>query len=313
MIISAILRCERWLRAQSCSHDNQRNNNRISRRARWRQREHRPSPAARHPPSARLPGRSPCAFLVVLAYNALPAPLYSIYRRRDGFSSLMSRRDLRRLRGWRRDQPLFTAEHLFRLARAPPRLFVPALLLGMLSAAIFLAWRALPGLILARFIGGLGVGMVTATATAWIAELQRTARPGHTPRRAQVVSTAANLGGIGVGPLVGGVLAQWVRSPLTVPYVVSLIAMAIALICVLATPETRAPVRPRPRWRPQRVAVPADAVGSYLKPRASAPRSHSRCSACSPRWRPHSWRAPCITARRHWRARPPSPSSPRRW
>ena len=33
-----------------------------------------------------------------------------------------------------------------------------------------------------------------------------------------MVATAANLGGIGVGPLVAGLLAQFVRSPLVVPY-----------------------------------------------------------------------------------------------
>ena len=106
--------------------------------------------------------------------------------------------------------------------------------------------------------------MVTATATAWIAELHRTARPSHGMRRSQVVSTAANLGGIGTGPLVAGFLAQWVKSPLTVPFVVALGAMGLALVCVIATPETRERLDPRPTWRPQRVSVPPHAVAQYI-------------------------------------------------
>jgi MFS family permease len=76
----------------------------------------------------------------------------------------------------------------------------------MLSAVIFLVWRDLPGLIIARIIGGFGVGAVTATATAWITELHGIHRPDASARRAQVVATGANLGGIGVGPLVAGIL-----------------------------------------------------------------------------------------------------------
>ena len=201
------------------------------------------------------------SFLTVLAYNAVPAPLYAIYQQRDGFSSFMLT-VIFAAYAVGVVLSLFSVGHLSDVHGRRP-LFVPALLFSMASAGIFIAWRALPGLFLARFVGGLGVGMVTATATAWISELHRVARPGHSPRRAQVVSTAANLGGIGLGPLIGGILAQWVSSPLTVPYVVSLGAMALGLAFVLASPETRGRVVPRPPWHPQRISVPSDARGRY--------------------------------------------------
>src|SRR5207344_2986485 len=76
------------------------------------------------------------------------------------------------------------------------------------------------------------------------------------PRRSQTVATGANLGGLGLGPLMAGFLAQWVSSPQTVPYVVSLALIALGLVLVCFAPETRAPLRPRPRYRPQRVSVP---------------------------------------------------------
>ena len=151
----------------------------------------------------------------MLAYNAVPAPLYGIYQQRDGFSSftitvifaayavgvVIS---------------LFTVGHLSDW-HGRRRLFAPALVLCMLSAVVFLLWRDLPGLILGRVLGGIAVGAVTATATAWLSELHAAARPDASAKRAQVVSTAANLGGIGFGPLVAGALAEWVGAPLTVP------------------------------------------------------------------------------------------------
>ena len=202
------------------------------------------------------------AFVTVLAYNAMPAPLYGLYQQRDGFSSFMLT-VIFAAYAVGVVISLFCVGHLSDW-HGRRRLFVPSLLTCMISAGVFLTWRALPGLIVGRFIGGLAVGMVTATATAWIAELHRAAHPGRPPRRAQVVSTAANLGGIGTGPLVAGILAEWVASPLTVPYVVALVTMAIALVCVLASPETRDPLVPRPAWRPQRVAVPPDAIARYI-------------------------------------------------
>ncbi|MDE3132268.1 MAG: MFS transporter, partial [Acidobacteriota bacterium] len=201
-------------------------------------------------------------FLIVLSYNAMPAPLYGLYERRDGFSSFM-------LTVIFAAYALGVVISLFGVGHLSDwhgrrRLFVPALLVSMASAGVFLVWRALPGLLLGRFIGGVGVGMVTATATAWLAELHRAAHPDASVRRAQVISTAANLGGIGAGALIAGLLAEWVRSPLTVPFLAALGALAVALVGVLASPETRARVVPPPRWRPQRVAVPPDAISRYL-------------------------------------------------
>ena len=83
-------------------------------------------------------------------------------------------------------------------------------------------------------LSGLGVGAVTATATAWLSELDGAAR-----RRAQIVATGANLGGLGLGALVSGALAQWAGHALLVPFVVFIAALLLACIAVLAAPETR--------------------------------------------------------------------------
>ncbi|MET0429163.1 MAG: MFS transporter [Microvirga sp.] len=202
------------------------------------------------------------AFVIVQAYNTIPAPLYGIYKQRDGFSSFMVTIIFAAL-AIGVVISLFTIGHISDW-HGRRRLFLPAIVLCMISAAVFLLWRSLPGLLVGRLLGGLAVGMVSATATAWIAELHGHARPEASMRRAQVVSTAAILGGLGVGALVSGVLAEWVTSPLTVPYLVSLGALAVAFLAVVAAPETRERVQPRPTWRPQRVSVPQHAVGSFV-------------------------------------------------
>lgn len=202
------------------------------------------------------------ALLVMLAFSAVPTPLYPSYQARDGFSSFM-------ITVIFATYPvgvvisLFTVGHLSDW-HGRRRLVLPALGGAIVSALIFIFWRDVPGLLLARFVAGLAVGAVTASATAWIAELHAQARPDAAPRFAEVVATAANLGGIGCGPLISGMLVAWVADPFVVPFLVFIAALLVAAAGVLISPETREPVRPRPAWRPQRISVPADARGAYF-------------------------------------------------
>ena len=118
-------------------------------------------------------------------------------------------------------------------------------------------------------LSGLGIGAVTATAMAWLAELRGTGR-----RHTQVVATAANLGGLGLGGLIAGALAQWVGDPLRVPFAVFTVALVLAWVALLAVPETRGRQvatdsgstreSPRPRYRPQRVSVPTASRGRFF-------------------------------------------------
>jgi hypothetical protein len=129
---------------------------------------------------------------------------------------------------------------------------------------LFLAWPDLPGLIIARVISGLGIGMLTATITAHILDLHLTARPGASLMRGQVVSGVANLGGFGVGALVSGVLAQWIDAPLVTPFVVFLVLLVMAFVGVALVPETASVRQRRPAYRPQRVQVPSAARGRFF-------------------------------------------------
>ena len=87
---------------------------------------------------------------------------------------------------------------------------------------MFLSWKSVPGLLLARVLSGISIGLTLSTATAYLAELHARHRPQAPGTRAQVAATTVNMGGLGVGALIAGALAQWVGDPLTVPYVVFL-------------------------------------------------------------------------------------------
>src|SRR3954447_3949072 len=202
------------------------------------------------------------AFATVLAFSTVPTPLYSIYQARDGFSTFLLT-VIFAAYGVGVILALFFAGHASDwLGRR--RTLVPAVLASLLSAVVFLLWRDLPGLLVGRVLSGLSVGIVTATATAYLAELHLAERPGASPKRAQVLATTANLGGLALGPIVAGVLAQTVGSPLTVPFVLFGALLAVAAIGVALAPETVTPPQPRPAYHPQRVAVPSEARTSFF-------------------------------------------------
>jgi MFS family permease len=202
------------------------------------------------------------ALLFTMATSTLPTPLYVLYQRRDHFSSFMV-------------SVVFAAyaagviASLFLVGHVSDwlgrrRVMATGLFINVGSAFLFVIAPSLTGLIVARVISGLSVGLTTATATAYLAELHVRAHPDASRRRSQVVAIAVNLGGIGLGPLIAGVLAQFAPAPLVLPYIVVGLVLALLATLVLATPETVAVSVQRPRWHPQRVVVPSNARHQFM-------------------------------------------------
>jgi MFS family permease len=212
------------------------------------------------PPPSSLPRNGPrfwvvaIAFTVVMAFTTAPTPLWSGFAQRDRFSSLTITIVFAAY-AVAVALSLFLAGHLSDWY-GRRRMVAAGLALNVTAAVVFVAWPALAGLFVARVLSGLGIGVITATATAWLAELDAARRPNRSRGRAQIVAAAANLGGLGLGGLVAGVLAQWAGHPLTFPFLVLGGAMAVALVAISFAPETHASPAARPRYRPQRVSVP---------------------------------------------------------
>lgn len=199
------------------------------------------------------------AFATAMAFSTVPTPLYPLYQERDGFPTLAVTVVFAAY-AVGVAVSLYLVGHLSdRLGRRP--VLLAGLAAELLAAVLFLVWPGLVGLVVARLVSGVGIGAVTATATAHLTEL----RAAHRPARgadAGAVAGLANIGGLALGPLVGGLLAQLVPGPLTTPYLVFVVLLAAAAVAVALVPETVEASRERFVYRPQRVAVPREGRGA---------------------------------------------------
>ena len=215
---------------------------------------------------SRLPRRAFWAvafvFLTVMALGTAPSPLYGLYRARDHFS-LFTVTVIYAVYAFGVIGALVLGGHLSDLY-GRRRLLLPALGVAIVSAVVFVLSKSLSGLVVARLMNGIAIGIVASTATAYLAELHAIGRPTASPERAQLTASAVNVGGLGVGALVAGLLAQWVADPLTVPYLVCLAALVLGSIGVALAPETHAGAKPRPPYRPQRFSLPQAERSRYF-------------------------------------------------
>src|SRR6201998_3663268 len=109
------------------------------------------------------------AFLAVMALATVPSPLYGLYRARDPFSLFMITVAFA-VYAVGVIGALLLGGHLSDLY-GRRRLLLPAVGISIVSAIVFLASKSLAGLLIARFINGISIGIVASTATAYLAEL----------------------------------------------------------------------------------------------------------------------------------------------
>ena len=245
------------------------------------------------------------AFLIVSAFATLPSPLYGLYRTRDHLSAFTITVVYAIFAGGTIAALLAVPAIAARIGRRGVMLAAVATM--MAAAGLLAAWKDLPGLLAGRLLTGVAVGLASGTAITYLIELGVRKDPNPSAAvRARNIGTAVNVGALGVGPLVAGCLAQWVRLPLTVPYLLVVALGAVALIGLAAAPETaepgpratttqRATGSPPPGFpcpRQRRPSQPSPRTGcspvspgSSLPPRSTTPPTHwraQRCSWCSP-------------------------------
>src|SRR5205823_1764453 len=139
----------------------------------------------------------------------------------------------------------------------------PVLLLGLVfsavSALLFLVAGSPVPIYGGRVVSGLSAGIFTGTATAALVDLA----PGGRRRMASFVAVVVNLGGLGLGTLLAGLLADYARSPLRLPFIVDLVLLVPAVLGLLVTPET---VERRAfRLRLQRLSVPPEVRTVFIR------------------------------------------------
>ncbi|MDX6690544.1 MAG: hypothetical protein QOG15_2001 [Solirubrobacteraceae bacterium] len=198
------------------------------------------------------------AYLVMMLGTTLPTPLYELYRNEFGLPVQMV--------------TIVFAIYAFgvvlalalfgslsdRLGRRPVAL--GALLLAALSSVVFLLADDVGLLLLGRLISGLGAGLISGVAAATITELE----PRGDTDRASVVSTAANVFGLGLGPLMAGLLAAYAPAPTRLPFIVYVGLLLPAFVAIWAAPETVADRVSRSHWRPRWPGVAPELRGAFV-------------------------------------------------
>src|SRR5882757_4624686 len=196
------------------------------------------------------------AFLIVMAFATLPSPLYGLYRTRDNLSAFTITLVYAIWAGGTIMALLAVPALASRIGRRGVMLTSVATMVA--SAALLAAWKALPGLLVGRLFTGFAVGLVAGTAFTYLIELRLHQGANANVARARNIGTAINVGALGIGPLVAGCLAEWVRKPLVLPYLLWIALGGLAFVAVTTAPETGKSTEDASAKRPRAwVSLPA--------------------------------------------------------
>ena len=195
-------------------------------------------------------------FAATMLGTTLPTPLYVIYQARWHFSAATVTMIFAVYAAAVLATLLLAGRSSDQAGRRP----VLAVALGMaaLSTVAFILapdeWVLMAG----RVLSGLAAGLMTGTATAALTELV----PATADRRGSLVATAANMGGLGLGPLIAGLLAQYAPHPTTLVFEAYLAVLAAAGVCLMFIPETVG-LRRRPALRFAGLGIPERGRGQF--------------------------------------------------
>ncbi|GAB3675227.1 MFS transporter [Salinisphaera aquimarina] len=190
-------------------------------------------------------------FVVTMMGTTLPTPLYPIYQQNLGFSQLIITVIFAAYAVGVIGALVVAGSWSDQIGRRP--MLAAGLVFSAASAVVFLWGGGLGPLLLGRVLSGISAGIFTGTATVAVVELAPAAWAGS----ATLIATAANMGGLGLGPLVAGALSQYLPWPVHLCFILDLVLIGVAAVAVACAPETAArPARPRLRMQP--LSVPAE-------------------------------------------------------
>lgn len=195
------------------------------------------------------------AFAAIMVGTTLPTPMYALYAEQMHFAVLTTTV----IYATYACGVLFALLTLGRWSDAIGRrpMLLAGVVCALVSAAVFLGAESVPQLLVGRVLSGLSAGIFTGTATAAVIE----AAPPRWHDRAPAVATVANMGGLGGGPLLAGVLVQYAPAPLHLSFIVHIVLALLAGAAVLIAPETSERVG---RIGVQRLSVPAEVRSVFI-------------------------------------------------
>jgi MFS family permease len=194
--------------------------------------------------------------------STLPTPLYPIYQDEFGFSRLL-------LTLIFAAYVVGTSSAMFVLGRLSDQIgrrpvVMAALGLAVASTLIFAVGASTPWLFAARISSGVAIALAAGASTAWLIELE----PHGDRTRATRLAIGANVLGLGIGPLLAGLLAQFAPHPLLLPYLVYLVILLPIPLLIWQVPETKS--RERSVSLRPRLGVPRALLAPFMAPALAA-------------------------------------------
>jgi MFS family permease len=174
------------------------------------------------------------AFAAIMVGTTLPTPMYALYGEHMHFAVLTTTVIYASYAGGVLFALLVFGRWSDAIGRRP--VLLAGVVAALASAAVFLAADSVSPLLVGRVLSGLSAGIFTGTATAAVIE----AAPESWRTKAAAVATVANMGGLGVGPLLAGLLVEYAPAPLKLSFVVHIVLAVLAGVAVFVVPETSA-------------------------------------------------------------------------
>jgi MFS family permease len=195
------------------------------------------------------------AFAAVMLGTTLPTPMYALYAAQMHFAVLTTTIVFAAYAIGVLGALLVVGGWSDAIGRRP--VLLGGLVFALASAVVFLFADSVAVLLVGRLLSGLSAGIFTGTATAAVVE----ALPAAQRERGAVVATVANIGGLGTGPILAGLLVQYEPHALTLPFVVHIVLVVLAIAAVLIAPETSDRTG---RIGMQRLSVPVEARAVFI-------------------------------------------------
>lgn len=197
------------------------------------------------------------AFMIVMMGTTLPTPLYPLYSNVFQLTPLMITVIYAVYAVGVIGGLLVFGQLSDRIGRR--YVLIPGIILSIISAIVFLFASNVGLLLLGRVVSGLSAGLFTSTATTTIVNLA----PDEKKNQASTIASSVNMLGLGFGPLLCGVLAQYLPYALHLVFIVDIVLLIPAFIGIWLMPE---PIKDKQSFRikVQKLSVPSNIRGTFI-------------------------------------------------